>query len=673
MPQSRRNQIATLSQDVSMGGVALPPTDGMNGLAPAGLATITAALDAKAAGDSGCFSRVQLALASPVKEPAATAEILDALTHHSASIGSLAPARAADLRRLFTAAINIDFSPFLAQHGAAPVKDAATTNVQDVPHVIPSQLLAAWSSFILNTASADSAFVSELLNAIARYHFKLPQPAFTPLLDAVHDTLPIILDTYPRAEAMLIGVVTDRYPHAIRPAEEHTRYAHAVLTIASYASSHALAASLLSVVIERIATIDAMVPDRVGEYVECNEVQDVPTSRAATPTQPPHVPAKSVLTFATPSPALSASSFPSTDESILSASPSMISASAPFFVLDPVADKLDGILEEFMSYVASAMSPVAIRKSRVVVNRRYEAIVLAFERFVLPSQSARHSPFVLLHAAATRGHAPTVGLAERFRVSFFDPSVPPRVRIAYLHFSTAIIGRTVCVKAADALAWTRKVAAWLHTYVDNTRDTGCVVDTDVHDLFYAATFALMSVVSLRPDIFDQTSGGGDDIANTLRFLRIMSSALNPLLVMPEALVTRFCDVVSLRGGMDLSDIVDANQTRTLPSRTRFGSRNRFSAFLPLEPCALPRLCARVTKMYRHNISSPAKGLTSYALASASSLVQSRKRARSSSPPASPFTLRAVNGGTVKTVGAVAAAGVDAVLERPNKRQKTASI
>jgi RNA polymerase I specific transcription initiation factor RRN3 len=635
---------------------------------------ISAALDARAAGDLAALNRVVLAL-TPAKDPVVAAAILAGLTHFSTTLDdpTIPPARSADLRCIFSAALNIDFSPLLAvsdaeAHAKAIEASGAVELLAKPPtDIVPLPLLAAYREFIRNTASADSAFVEQLLTSFARHQFKLALPAFTRLLDVVHDTLAVILDTYPRAEAMLIRVITDRYPHAIRPCDEHTRYARALLTIASYTSSHTLAASLISIVIERIAIIDAMVPDVVGGLIDQTSEAETAQNIAVVPSDScAQFPFHAAVSRHDP-PATSPLSSGMDDRASGHSSPCIASVQSSRFILDPVAAKMDGVLAVFMEYVATAVSPAASHASVAAVDLRYDAILHAFERYVLPSQAARHSPFVVLHAAATRGHERTVALAERFRVSFFDPSVPPRVRVAYLHCSTAIIGRASCVTSRDALAWTRKVAAWVHTYLDNHATVACIIDTDVHDLFYAATFALLSAVSLRPDIFDRSAGGDEEAANKLRFLRIMSSGLNPLLVMPEDLVTRFCRVVVNRGSMDLSDIVDANRTRSVPSRTRFGTQNRFRAFLPLEPCALPLTCARVERMYRHNICSVESNDAHRLSSSTPGVVVSKKRARSSPPSAS--LARGVSSCTaIPTKIPAPDAGFDA--ERPEKIGRT---
>jgi hypothetical protein len=411
--------------------------------------------------------------------------------------------------------------------------------------------------------SADSAFVEDVLTACARQLFRLPLPEFDDLLDAAHDVIPRILDTYPHAESMLIRIVTDRYPHPVRPAEEHRVYAHAVLAVATYAPTNSLAAALVSIVVEKLTIIDAMVPDVVGEFVAADAARDA--SPVSTVASPVHLPASPRGADA---------------------------ADAEVFVLDGEAQKLDGVLVEFFTFSAG----LAEAQGRAS-SRRLSAIVAAVERFVIPSHGARHVPFILLHAASAFGRDTVLSTVERFRVSFFDPTLPHRVRAAYLHFSAALVARADCVTSTDASAWLERLTLWMHSYIDERRDTAVFIDVDVHDSLYAAVFAFMSVVSIRPDVFSSRAGGSGDAANNMRFMRIMRSDFNPLLVMSASLVSSFCKAVEEHGGMSFEDILEDNLEATLPSRTRFGNPNRFSAFLPLEPCRLPLAAAFVRPLY----------------------------------------------------------------------------
>jgi RNA polymerase I specific transcription initiation factor RRN3 len=576
---------------------ALSPLDAM-------IARINAAVSVAESGDSIDLNRVKLLL-SPANDQAATSHLLEALCYFSATLcsPSCSASRAAVLRSFIREAIHMDFASVLATRAAEdssaapdltdpvppvegkssptkrvafcastspslpegaslpPSPSASSDGITITRPAVSEELVESYRSFLRNSVSADSAFVNDVLSVCARQLFRLPLPAFDNVVAASHDVIPRILATYSHAETMCVNIFGERYPHPVRPAAEHRSYARGVLAVALYAPTNSLASSLLSIVIEKLSVIDAMVPD-VFEIPSCSE--------------------------------LSREKLLSLSEAVLPA------ADAPaVYELDPEAEKMDLGLVEFFSF-ADALSTLPEQPRK----RRFNAIVSAVERYVLPAHLAKHSPMILLYSASVLGRQSALQVVERLRVSFFDPTLPNRLRCVYLQYSAALVCRASVVTVTDTFAWLKRLTTWLHLYIDERRNESIAIDVDVHDRFYSGVFALMSVVSSRLDVFGSNCGsdsGSTDVANNLRFLRIMASDLNPLLVMPPKLVASFCKAVEGHGDMCFDQVLDENKAKVLPSMTRFGNRNRFAAFMPLGQCNLPLTKVLLKPFY--NVSS----------------------------------------------------------------------
>lgn len=581
---------------------ALSPVDKM-------VERIDAAVRSAEISDTVDLNTLLMLLKCPASDQASTALLLEGLCYYSASLSSplCTPARSSNLRALTREAIYLDFASIQTAKDKAIASSllevrATPAEVASEPHsltkrvsfspsvrdmntttpatpglpsgypndtakaagetsVVSAKLVEAYKCFLRNTVSADSAFVADVLDACAFKLFRLPVPAFDNVVAAAHDVIPRILSMHPHAVVMCIRTFGDRYPHPVRPAEEHKSYARALLAVALYSKSDTLANAMISIVTEKLTVIDALVPEILWKPAEKGEIPPGET--------PPGADAEEA-----------APTVPKEDE------------------LEPEAEKMDAVLVEFCLFADSlSLCPEKPR------NRRFKAIVESVERYILPAHCPKHVPMILLYAASSIDRAATLQVSESFRVSFHDPDMPVRLRASYIHYSAAMICRSSLVTALDTLAWLRRLTSWLHSYIDEHQDDETIaVDVDVHQLFYAGVFALMSVISVRLDVFGLHGNacvGDSDVANNMRFLRIMMSELNPLLVMPSKLVTSFCKAVEDNGDMRFDDILDDNLSKILPSRTRFGNRNRFSAFMPLIDCSLPATKATVKPYYRH--------------------------------------------------------------------------
>lgn len=591
---------------------------------------IDAALAAKEAGDSVEFNRIILAL-SPEKDPTETANILTGLTHFSTSLNdpTITPCRYESLHEIFDAAINLNFArclPLSAQfrrdeaghpkcvdgiiknsvnltatkYSHSTVSTTALQNVslENEEHVdkspsppVPRQLLESYKDFVENTASADSAFVDQLLVSFIRFHFKLPLPQFNSLLDCVHQVLSTILGTYPSAESMFVRLVCEHYPHPVRPQDEHKYFAKALLTVVARTESPSLASALISIVLEKVATIDAMVPDPVGDFADSDSAGNSSESVSCSGRCAGRDCDCSRRSSLGDTESARFSPIMSSDED----SSCSKGCSKKVFILDPVAEKMDTLLHEILSMLQTILSS----KPRPPISATvFDAVLQGFESFILTSESGLHASFILLFATSVSGSQAVTSTAERYRVSFFEPDLSHRVRIAYLYHSAALICRSKCVSARQVRIWLDKVSWWLNSYIDRHNDGHCTADVKKHELFYAAVFAMMYTLCARCDVFDSLEGGSLEAAHELRVFRIMSTDFNPSHVLPPALVTRLCSVLISQGNMDLSDVLQPSEGERGPARIRYSNLNRLSPVMPMENCGLPASRALVWTYYR---------------------------------------------------------------------------
>lgn len=594
--------------------------------ASADVTRITSALASFAAGDSVDVNRLCLSL-SPARGQATAARVLKSLCLFSATLSDpcVPAAHVRALRSLMNAAIYADFLPCRdeaarreteAAEADAEVKrkaavraealgtaaaegveaseepEEATKGVTFSPEtaaaargasqspplgpkataedaVVSEELLHSYAFFLENTVSADSAFVEDVLRACASQTFRLPVPQFAGVVDVAVAVVARILKAYSFAERIFLRIVSERYPHPVRAAAEHRSYARAVLAVANRAaSSPTLIAGVLSIVVEKLVIVDAMAPEGgisagAGDALlagspssSASLIEDVSAEAGESPSQCQTPP---VLEALTPPPELS-----------------------------PESEKMDIVLSELLEF-CNGLSEGAPH----FVQARLSAIVSATERFVLPADAAANSPNLLLHAASVCGRTSVLKVVERFRVSFFDPTLPHQMRTTYLCYSAALLTRSAQTTSKDVVSWLKRLTRWIHLYISERSNMRVIVDVDVHRLFYSAVFALMWVVSLRPAVL--CTG---DIANSMRFLSIMSSDMNPLLVMPPALVASFSKAVEELGGMKFKTVFAENLEKTLPTKTLFGNVNQFSCFFPLaRMCSLPSSRALVTDSY----------------------------------------------------------------------------
>lgn len=236
-------------------------------------------------------------------------------------------------------------------------------------------------------------------------------------------------------------------------------------------------------------------------------------------------------------------------------------------MLRPEAEKMQLVLMELIRHV-----DIVYKEDAEYLRSCFEPFFAAYESYIVPIESTRFTPYVMIYAAEKGGEALVHDLSERLRQSFFDPSMSHRLREKFLEHSSVVIMRSASVSSASALAWLKQLASWLNAYVDDvSRNGGGEVDTDVHRLFYSGSASLMTTCCRRRDAVASNA----NVIPQMRLYRIVGSAMKPMLVVPRGVVDDFVKVVADCCGMDFNEIEDQNEGRFRPSRTRYGSRNEF--------------------------------------------------------------------------------------------------
>lgn len=519
----------------------------MGGLASAaeqaGVSRVRLALLDKRKGNALAFHKLQHALARGTAEE--ITELLIGLTHFSVELSNGArDVDAQSLRELMKSAVEINMQS-LSESCKKDSSGAAAA------------ALDAYRLFVLNLVSADVTFVEYALVCFAKKAFLLNFEIREAAMDRVHSIIPSILAMHPQAAGILARIVNERHPHPVRQVVDICAYMRSILEVSLKCESQALRSAIISTTVEKLVTIDALVPSKVeglddndqgmvdvGEVDGCKEEGEIET-------------------------------------------------------LSAEAAKMDLALAEVLQFLEKA----CLHSRKRFVRRHLEPLFRAFERYVLPAQGARFAPYVLFHGATLAGERVAEDLCERLRQSFFDSSLDEETRASYIRFSSAMVSRSRVLSAAYALQWIRSVARWLNHYIDPYDERFLSapfsdVDTDVHMLFYTAVCALMKAAALRQDAFEPSVCRERDVMARMRLLRIFSSPMNPLLIIPPAIVNQFCTTAMAVGGLDLKDLLNENELRYTPSRTKFGSRNSFTYYECLTPLELPESRGRISQEYR---------------------------------------------------------------------------
>ncbi|KAI0564618.1 RNA polymerase I specific transcription initiation factor RRN3 [Gracilaria domingensis] len=415
--------------------------------------------------------------------PNSIVPVLTGLTHHTVNLHLYPPT--SPLHQLTRAALKLDL------HAISPTDKT------------PNPALQTFVTFLTNLISAHADYIEPVFKMIAKRVFTM-SVAQNSLLDAMDTVIFSALRTYPRSRNVLLSTMQASYPHPVRPPVEHLSFSRATLRLAK---EPALASSLLVTLFERLAAIEAFVPQQVF----ANESSE----------------------------------------------------------LCMEAERLEHVLLELCTFFEQRGS--------------FEAAFVAYQVFIVPVDAVRFSPYSLLYAATVNESGDTLhDVVERLYQSFHNPSIPLRLRERFLEHSAAIVLRGKAYKPHRVFKWVSRLAAWLNAYIDAARGND-YIDVDVHSSFYTAVAVMLRVMAARSEAFKDS-----EALNNMRLYRIISSSMNPTLMLPDSLVNAFVETMSSKCDVDYQDIVQENDGRFPPSRTVYGSRNEFRHRLVCPDVTLPR-------------------------------------------------------------------------------------
>eukprot|EP00178_Gracilaria_changii_P014112 TRINITY_DN4001_c0_g1_i1.p1 TRINITY_DN4001_c0_g1~~TRINITY_DN4001_c0_g1_i1.p1 ORF type:complete len:496 (+),score=70.03 TRINITY_DN4001_c0_g1_i1:370-1857(+) len=220
----------------------------------------------------------------------------------------------------------------------------------------------------------------------------------------------------------------------------------------------------------------------------------------------------------------------------------------------------------------------------------FEAAFTAYQVFIVPVDAVRFTPYSLLYAATINESKRALHeVVERLWQSFHNPSTPLRLRERFLEHSGAFVLRSKAYAPHLVFKWASRLAAWLNAYIDAAVGNE-FIDVDVHSSFYTGVAVLLRVMTGRSDVFRD----GEKL-NNMRLYRILSSGMNPTLMLPNSLVYAFVETMSRRCGVDYEDILQDNEGRFPPSRTVYGSKNEYRNRVVCPELRLPRFREKMDK------------------------------------------------------------------------------
>lgn len=513
---------------------------------PASADTILSAVAADVAGNPLELHRLQRVLmqhSSPDVE-----DILTGLTHVTSRVHR-GTAEAASLRRLVDVALQLDIIALAADALDASCKAVtpASENGNSSSALIDtSPSLSAFSIFVTNLISVDASYVESLLfTVIPRIFLSSNDKAGAAVAKVVgHKLIATTLNTHTRAAPLLSNALCRRYPHPVRPSEEHVAYSRSVLQVARSSFRFGLTQRIIDVVFERLASIEALTSNT--DFIVQNE-------------------------------------------SVVGVDPV---DSDP--ELAPEAEKLQAVLLELMRHIrlSHAKDPSAFS------NIHFKSILSAHEELIVPVHRPRASPYALILAVSLVSADATISAAERFRQSFHDPTIPERLRAKFLEHSSAIIVRARLIPARSALRWIVQVAMWLNLYVDaleHSPEMACI-DVDIHYLFYTACAVLMATLSRRTDVIRGPTAS--EILARLRLHRILNCSICPMQIIPGDVVENFISTIEKYGRLDLRRIYMEQKQIGGPTRTKNGTRNLLAYSFSCPDLELPLVRKAVNAVVR---------------------------------------------------------------------------
>eukprot|EP01126_Amoeba_proteus_P022819 TRINITY_DN2298_c0_g1_i8.p1 TRINITY_DN2298_c0_g1~~TRINITY_DN2298_c0_g1_i8.p1 ORF type:complete len:426 (-),score=78.01 TRINITY_DN2298_c0_g1_i8:219-1496(-) len=239
------------------------------------------------------------------------------------------------------------------------------------------------------------------------------------------------------------------------------------------------------------------------------------------------------------------------------------------------AQKLDAIIDLFLQYVIT-------RPTEQERDEIFEVLIRVFESLIMSTYKSKYTQFILFYMCRCK-HA----YVDRFLDFLCDKLTSGNASTRTMLSSSAYIGSMVGRATFIAPQTTREVlyrlVQWCHNYINKNGNEGA--DAQKHGLFYSICQSVLYIFCFKYEQILQLPDGMSFI-QSLEFLKILQSNLNPLKLILEEVTKEFeviCDKINLPS---ISPILESNRSVILPTKTAWGGENQLDSFFPFDPFLL---------------------------------------------------------------------------------------
>eukprot|EP01126_Amoeba_proteus_P022816 TRINITY_DN2298_c0_g1_i3.p1 TRINITY_DN2298_c0_g1~~TRINITY_DN2298_c0_g1_i3.p1 ORF type:complete len:334 (-),score=76.17 TRINITY_DN2298_c0_g1_i3:205-1206(-) len=147
----------------------------------------------------------------------------------------------------------------------------------------------------------------------------------------------------------------------------------------------------------------------------------------------------------------------------------------------------------------------------------------------------------------------------------------------------SMVGRATFIAPQTTREVLYRLVQWCHNYIKKNGNE--VADAQKHGLFYSICQSVLYIFCFKYEQILQLPDGMSFI-QSLEFLKILQSNLNPLKLILEE-VTKEFEVICFKINLpSISPILESNRSVILPTKTAWGGENQLDSFFPFDPFLL---------------------------------------------------------------------------------------
>ncbi|KAI0316206.1 RNA polymerase I-specific transcription initiation factor RRN3 [Amylostereum chailletii] len=513
---------------------------------------------------------------------------------------------------------------------------------------LDSSFVKTYTSFVGILVSAKPEYLSMVLARIAQgFTYQsglqaldagLPESSSTPLTrrivyDRIHVLLQQIISLIPTLPSTLHPLLARNFPHKRQNKAAQITYIRNMLRISDYCPE--IADRILATIIDRAIQIDVEIQVELEELEAAEETEDSPLFE---------LDPFDTLVGQEGDPA-SDNEDDGDDFSDLSSEGDEVDdddvtpAATPIDV-DHITDmvgKLDSILKlVFDHFNATLQDPapgppdpdlhvLTPEGLHSLMHTQFHTLLAIFERTILRTFKSRYTQFLVFWFASLDSEFSDTFTGELIGKALMDDHHPVVTRAAAASYLASFVSRATFVDRESTRSVVKIVCNFLRSQLDVFEGVGLVYDTKPapSSVVYAVTQAMFLMFCFRwrdlqedtdADEFDMATGGGRKWMTELNVMqRIVTSALNPLLVCSDNVVQQFARVAQATGFIYVYPILEANKRHEFVPTTSaafapskafgtavFGDKvlGELNTFFPFDPYKLPKSASYVEKVYR---------------------------------------------------------------------------